>query len=1083
MTRWIHRLRPYFLLALLALPALWPFTHLGLPRTNDNLPHLYRVVELDRLVREGVLFPRWAPDLVHGYGYPVFNFFPYLGHYLAEIFHLLGLNFLTAFKAASVLVLLCTAWFAFRLGREYFGEAAGLVTGTAYLYSPFILYDTHIRGSLPELLALALLPLALLYLRQAAHGSRRAVVWAGASLAACLFSHHGVTLQAMPFLVLYGLFEYTLGKRFSHWRSGRLRRIWDLSCLILPFVIALLLSAFFWLPALVEARYVQTERGTLNSAMIYTNQFFSSGEFLALPRLPVDPDLLNPPVRHSLPQAALVLSMIGLIVLFLRPRSAAPLLPSLVFFAVAALLATSLMLPPSRPLWDNAPLLRLTLFPWRLLGLISLFVALLAGAVFANYHSKTRQGDPGGHPLVSGGQGGERGGESGGDKPGGGTLRACPYRLGIWDLGFGIWDFSLLLTLFVLVLAGLPLASPPFEPTPAAPTLADVAEFEIPPDFIGTTTVGEYLPAWVRQLPDTSENRTKLMRGEAIQYFGPLPPGAQVAVAAAGARGHTFSVTAARPFTFVYRTFYFPGWRATLDGTSVPVRITDPEGLMAVDVPPGNHTLAFQFGGTPPRVIGTVLTLIGLVVCFALLVIGNWRLEIVSSALPRSPAPLLPRYPALFSLAVALALARPLLYDAGYTPLLRRGLTSDGLTGMTHPLNQDFVGELTLLGWEAEREVIGADDPLTVNLYFKANHKLGVAYGFQARLVDEDGLTWNEADTPRPRDWRFTPGTDFWPEDQYIVESYILTPLAGTPPGEYVVEVKVFAYYNLQSIGATRLGPVAIDAPGYRLCRDMGEAGVDSLSEGLILQHAEFSARQAAPGEAITASLCWSASASPTTDLAGELRLVDAQGSAAAAQAFVLGGRYPTSRWGAGQTVRDQVKISLPAAVETGDYHWEIQVGERALTLGALHVTAPERVFTAPPVEHALEANLGPVTLVGVNLPRAAVSPGQPVSAALVWKSNQVMANSYHVFVHLLNDDGALVAQSDGAPADWTRLTTGWLPGEFVSETRALNLPADLLPGTYPLFAGMYLPATGDRLTTGAFPDGRVPLGTVMVGP
>jgi hypothetical protein len=86
------------------------------------------------------------------------------------------------------------------------------------------------------------------------------------------------------------------------------------------------------------------------------------------------------------------------------------------------------------------------------------------------------------------------------------------------------------------------------------------------------------------------------------------------------------------------------------------------------------------------------------------------------------------------------------------------------------------------------------------------------------------------------------------------------------------------------------------------------------------------------------------------------------------------------------------------------------------------------------------------------------------------------------VFVHLQSADGAIAAQSDGVPADWTRRTTGWLPGEYVLDARTLHLPPDLAPGEYSLFAGLYRPDTGERLTTAVFPDGQVPLGKVVIG-
>ena len=100
MPRW----RPWLsllIMLLLCAPAAWPFFQPELARTNDTLPHLYRAIQLDALVGAGAFFPRWAPDLVFGYGYPVFNFFPYLAHYLIVAAHRLGLDFVAAYQAAG----------------------------------------------------------------------------------------------------------------------------------------------------------------------------------------------------------------------------------------------------------------------------------------------------------------------------------------------------------------------------------------------------------------------------------------------------------------------------------------------------------------------------------------------------------------------------------------------------------------------------------------------------------------------------------------------------------------------------------------------------------------------------------------------------------------------------------------------------------------------------------------------------------------------------------------------------------------------------------------------------------------------
>ena len=56
---------------------------LGLPpRGHDALLHYYRIPAVSRLWHDGILFSRWLPDLIYGYGSPLFNFYPPLSAYL-----------------------------------------------------------------------------------------------------------------------------------------------------------------------------------------------------------------------------------------------------------------------------------------------------------------------------------------------------------------------------------------------------------------------------------------------------------------------------------------------------------------------------------------------------------------------------------------------------------------------------------------------------------------------------------------------------------------------------------------------------------------------------------------------------------------------------------------------------------------------------------------------------------------------------------------------------------------------------------------------------------------------------------------
>ena len=98
------------------------------------------------------------------------------------------------------------------------------------------------------------------------------------------------------------------------------------------------------------------------------------------------------------------------------------------------------------------------------------------------------------------------------------------------------------------------------------------------------------------------------------------------------------------------------------------------------------------------------------------------------------------------------------------------------------------------------------------------------------------------------------------------------------------------------------------------------------------------------------------------------------------------------------------------------------------------------------------------------------------------------MDQLYFVFLHLVDEQGNLVAQHDRAPGiRGKQPTTGWLPDEVITDPIDFLLPPDLAPGQYTLRTGLYLPPTGPRLQvidSGQHSGGDfVELGPVVIGP
>ena len=111
----------------------------------------------------------------------------------------------------------------------------------------------------------------------------------------------------------------------------------------------------------------------------------------------------------------------------------------------------------------------------------------------------------------------------------------------------------------------------------------------------------------------------------------------------------------------------------------------------------------------------------------------------------------------------------------------------------------------------------------------------------------------------------------------------------------------------------------------------------------------------------------------------------------------------------------------------------------------------------------------GEVSLVGYELAEETIAPDQILRLTLLWQSVAHASDDYVVFVHLLDGDGRLIAQHDGEPVGGFRSITTWQMGETVEDKHGILIPQGTPSGEYRLVAGMYLPATGERLlATGA---------------
>jgi hypothetical protein len=638
-------------------------------------------------------------------------------------------------------------------------------------------------------------------------------------------------------------------------------------------------------------------------------------------------------------------------------------------------------------------------------------------------------------------------------------------------------------------------------------SIAAVPRFERETGIIGTTSAGEYLPRYIQEMPDPDALAGMYEAGSSIERLEPasLPQGATVESAEYRLTSARLLIHSPEPFRAVYRAFYFPGWRVAINGQNVPIIITAPHGLISFDVPAGQAAVQVWFGTTPLR-LGSAL-----VSCTTLLMV-LWLAWQGRREGKFAPASMLTaahwwQWLLLAALAGGMLWVKTAAVDAGGTWLRPTGFDEGGVDV---PLSVNFADELTLLGFNLPQQRVASGQSLLLELFWAPRERPSGDYAFSVRLLDERGTEWSPKGTRRPGGFHEFPKTQSWQPGEYARDVHVVDVLPGTPPGRYELRVTAFERETLIGLDAldgqgmpvgqsVALTTVTVTRPEHPPAPDELDATYrpNVLLGDLTLLRLSLGRAQAAPGDPVHLTTFWRSERSPQSIYTVYADLVDNLGQTVATLAFLPGApQHATQRWRAGEVIRDQQIWTIPLHTPSGRYAIRFYAmdgkgqahGPAWLREIDLEVVASERQTKVPTMAHSLMANFGDrATLLGYDLSPVLPQPGETLRLALYWRAEQEMQQSYKVFVHLLDAEGHILAQHDAVPANWTRPTTGWLPGEVIVDVHPLVLEADIPLGGYRLEVGLYDAESGVRLLVlsdaGRIVEDRVLLAPVSVEP
>lgn len=368
-----------FLIFFLPLLAVFkPYFNAGIPYTHDGENHLARFANYKIALKEGQFPPRFAPNLMNHYGYPVFNYNYPLANILSLPFSIIGISYELTFKILMITAVVIGMW-----GITQWLTILGMTEKRthfwamlAFLLSPFTVNLIFFRGGIGEMWAFVLFPW-LLWLTHRIKNSQKSNLIPALIIVTLFLLSHNISV----------LFGGILWFVYSCFILGKEKKLWF--TLIGYGLLSASMTLWFWLPAFFEKNQVIVESASLSSQ--FSGHFVSFSQMLFSP-LQFGYSYVGPvdTLSFSLGFSAIFSLFCALCILLKKGKI--PFSQRSYMWLVLSLSLILLFLQTSKSdfFWETFPLLRFIQFPWRL----ALYVTIFSFPLFAlsfSYHSFFRR--------------------------------------------------------------------------------------------------------------------------------------------------------------------------------------------------------------------------------------------------------------------------------------------------------------------------------------------------------------------------------------------------------------------------------------------------------------------------------------------------------------------------------------------------------------------------------------------------------------------------------------------------------------------------------------------------------------------
>jgi len=510
---------------------------------HDRNVHPIRLWHVENALYEGLVLPNWITTFTNELGSPVFLFNWFIPYYMALIPRVLGFNLADSIKLIFLASYIFSGYSFYVLSRTWFSKSNALVATIFFLTLPYRFTLIFVRGALGEAVALSILPLFLYYW---VNPQRRFSLLGTTLTTVLLITSHNV-------VALYAVFIAML------WLVFKLKSLKEYLPVVFGFILGVALTTFFWLPSIYEKNLTHIE-----VAQKWSRDHFVDFEYLftspwrKLHGLPHDL-----PYGMSLNLGITTIFVIVTLILFHFNQSKIKKkyrqLSTFLFIGVG--ITIFLQTTIAKPIWETFTWLSLTIFPWRLQAITTLFLSLMYGC------------------------------------------------LGTFIKGIGKWTvFFCLITINLAWLQPWQLLTA-YEP-----------EQTFLPAWHDGSAEGEFLP----RTADRSEYKSWYTGEIPPTGLYQIEGNASVENLNRNGNQFNLELTTEESIHFILNHYYFPGWKGTLDTQPLDIshNLKDYKGRINFKVSPGKHRVTITFVSTPIRKFSQMISAGTLLLTISYLIYG-----------------------------------------------------------------------------------------------------------------------------------------------------------------------------------------------------------------------------------------------------------------------------------------------------------------------------------------------------------------------------------------------------------------------------------------------------------------------------